>query len=152
MPRVIVGSFAGVASPADTFSPLVGAELTLPPGTDERIPLETGYEYGLLVARGSAEVDGEPAEFGTLRYLGWGRDAVSVSTTQGATMLLLGGEPLAEELLMWWNFVGRDHEEIVAARDDWEAGRRFGAVPGDPHGRLPAPPLPGVRMKPRPSR
>ena len=22
---------------------------------------------------------------------------------------------------MWWNFVGRDHDEIVAAREDWMA-------------------------------
>jgi len=54
--------------------------------------------------------------------------------------------------LMWWNFVGRDHEEIVTARADWEAGQRFGAVPGDPNGPIPAPPLPNVRMKSRPSR
>ena len=40
---------------------------------------------------------------------------------------------------MWWNFVGRSHEEIAAAREDWMAGRRFGAVADDPAPPLPAP-------------
>ena len=29
---------------------------------------------------------------------------------------------------MWWNFVARDHDEIVGARQDWEAGRGSGDV------------------------
>jgi hypothetical protein len=63
--------------------------------------------------------------------------------------VLLGGEPFAEDLVMWWNFVGRSHEEIVQAREDWAAGRRFGAVVGCDHAPLPAPDLPTVRLKPR---
>jgi hypothetical protein len=51
---------------------------------------------------------------------------------------------------MWWNFVGRDHDDIVTARDDWMSGRpRFGTVRGYPGEPLPAPPLPTVRLKPR---
>ena len=40
---------------------------------------------------------------------------------------------------MWWNFVARTAEEIVAAREDWQAGRRFGEVRGYPGARLDAP-------------
>ena len=51
---------------------------------------------------------------------------------------------------MWWNFVGRDHDDIAAAREDWmRADPRFGTVHGYPGDRLPAPPLPTVRLKPR---
>jgi len=42
---------------------------------------------------------------------------------------------------MWWNFVARTTEEIVAAREDWEAGRRFGSVAAYAGERLPAPPF-----------
>ena len=42
--------------------------------------------------------------------------------------LLIGGAPFGETVLMWWNFVARTTEEIVAAREDWQAGRRFGEV------------------------
>ena len=60
---------------------------------------------------------------------------------------------------MWWNFVGRSHEEIVAFREQWQAemtataptspAARFGSVPGYDGAALPAPQLPGVRLRPR---
>jgi hypothetical protein len=51
---------------------------------------------------------------------------------------------------MWWNFVGRSHDEIAEARDAWEAGtERFGHVVGHGDERIPAPPLPGVRLTQR---
>lgn len=148
----ILGDVGGLVSPASTYSPLVAAEIRLPAGAATVLPVERDFEYAVLVADGAARVAGESVPLGALRYLGWGADAVELACDGGATLLLLGGEPLAEHLLMWWNFVGRDHEEIVAARTDWEAGRRFGTVPGDPHPRIPAPALPTVRMQPRPPR
>ena len=36
-----------------------------------------------------------------------------------AIALLLGGEPFDEEIVMWWNFIGRSHEEIVEQREAW---------------------------------
>ena len=64
--------------------------------------------------------------------------------------MLIGGEPFAEELVMWWNFVGRSHEDVVAARTEWEAGAaRFGVVPGFDGPRLSAPAMPSVRLRPR---
>ena len=61
---------------------------------------------------------------------------------------MLGGVPFGERLLMWWNFVARDGEEIARAREDWAAGR-FGQVQGYPGAPLTAPPLPGVPLRPR---
>jgi hypothetical protein len=71
-----------------------------------------------------------------------------------ARVLLLGGVPFAEELVMWWNFVGRSHQDIVAYRELWE---RHDVCFGDVAGyqgsvsRLPAPPLPNVTLRPRPA-
>lgn len=51
---------------------------------------------------------------------------------------------------MWWNFIARSHDEIVRAREDWEAASdRFGAVEGYGGRRLPAPPLPNAVILPR---
>jgi quercetin 2,3-dioxygenase len=53
---------------------------------------------------------------------------------------------------MWWNFVGRRHDEIAGYRQSWQdADERFGAVRGyrGPVVRLPAPPLPTIRLRPR---
>jgi hypothetical protein len=65
------------------------------------------------------------------------------------------GEPFGEEIVMWWNFIGRSNDDVVAAREAWDAGpERFGTVPGyvGPVDRIPAPALPGVRLKPRGNR
>jgi hypothetical protein len=61
---------------------------------------------------------------------------------------VIGGEPFGERLLMWWNFVARNGEEITQARGDWAAGR-FPEVHGYPGAPLAAPPLPPVPLKPR---
>ena len=54
--------------------------------------------------------------------------------------VLLGGAPWTEPLVMWWNFVAREHDEIVAARAAWEArDPRFGEVAGPLDLHPPAP-------------
>lgn len=50
---------------------------------------------------------------------------------------------------LWWNFIGRSHEEIETARKDWMEGPRFGEVTGYDGARLPAPQIPPVALKPR---
>ena len=148
--RVLMGSLAGATSPAATYSPLVCAELLM--GTEsQQVALEQRYEHGLIPLDGAASVDGTPVERGALRYLPPGVSELTLGTTSGPTRLLLvGGVPFDEQLLMWWNFVGRDHDEIVRFREDWHSGRRFGTVVDDDNEPLAAPELPTVRLRPRP--
>ncbi|WP_309071479.1 pirin family protein [Arthrobacter sp.] len=147
---VLVGSLAGVSSPATVYSPLVGAELTSHDGGGIELPLQETFEHAILVLEGTLTVDGESVGPGPLAYLGTGRSVLRADASSGARWVLLGGEPFTEELLMWWNFVGRSHEEIAQAREDWENGHpRFGTVHGHGRERIPAPALPGVRLTPR---
>jgi redox-sensitive bicupin YhaK (pirin superfamily) len=143
---VILGRFAGQESPAVAYTPIVGAQVTVS-GRAE-LPLEPGFEHAVLGLDGALTVAGTPLPTDGLVYLADGTSAVTVSGT--GRLLLIGGEPFDEELVMWWNFVGRSHEEIAAARADWTAGARFGSVPGPEGTPLPAPELPGVRLRPRP--
>jgi hypothetical protein len=89
-----------------------------------------------------------------LGYLPPGSATVELANlaSEPARILLLGGAPFEEDIVMWWNFVGRSHEEIVAFRQAWEGELdQFGRVEGyagTPR-RLPAPPLPNARLKPR---
>jgi redox-sensitive bicupin YhaK (pirin superfamily) len=146
---VVVGSLGGVRSPALVHTPLVGAEVLMPAGTRTRLPLEPAFEYAVLVMTGAADVDGGALMPGSLLYLGRGRSEVVLRGTEESRLFLLGGEPFDEPLVMWWNFVGRTHEEIVEAREDWAAGSgRFGVVPGGEE-PLPAPGLPTTRLMPR---
>ena len=152
---VLVGDFAGERSVATTHTPLVGVDLELAPGSDVEIPLEPGFEYGLLVASGAAEVEGAPIATGAMLYLGTERQSLRLrggATVDGSPtrLMLLGGEPFEERIVMWWNFVGRSGEEIADYAEQWNAeSDRFGAVLGYDGNRLEAPPLPPVPLKAR---
>jgi len=148
---VLMGELAGVESPATTYSPLLGAELALSGGATVTLPLRSDFEHGLLLLDGAATTVGVDLDPEALVYLGSGRDELELSAATDSRLLLLGGAPFTDELVMWWNFVGRSHEEIATARADWERmdGRRFGIVPGHDGERVPAPELPSVRLAPR---
>ncbi|MFJ4223946.1 pirin family protein [Microbacterium sp. NPDC089695] len=146
---VVLGEFDGTTSPATVHTPIVGAEIAVAAGSTVRLPLRSDWEHGLMLVEGDAVVSQHPMELNDMLYLGDARDAVEVSSANGALLFLVGGEPFESEIVMWWNFAGRTHEEIVSARDDWEAASdRFGVVEGHDV-RIPAPPLPDVRLMPR---
>ncbi|PWD51787.1 pirin [Serinibacter arcticus] len=158
---VFLGEHDGGASPATVHSPILGAQIELDAGADVEIPLRADFEHAVQLIDGAARVAGEDLGEGPLLYLGTGRTSLRLEALQapttgrhGATrLLLIGGEPLREDLLMWWNFVGRTHEEVVAARADWSdrerREERFGHVVGHGEELIPAPPLPNVRLTPR---
>jgi hypothetical protein len=156
--RVLVGSLAGEVSPASGFTPLLGAELTLAPGSTATIPLERGFEHGLLVVQGSLLAGGKAVPTRALAHLGRGPDSVELTADAAArsetVVMLLGGEPFAEDVVMWWNFVARSHEEIVALREAWNGvgpdwfPPRFGEVKGFAGDRTLAPAMPPVTLRP----
>jgi quercetin 2,3-dioxygenase len=138
---VLVGSVGDAVSPARQDTPLVGADLRVPAGEIE-LPLDPSYEHALVVLSGALLVEGRLVERTRTAYLGIGRSTVGLASPEGARVLLLGGEPFGEELLMWWNFVGRSRDEMVTATSEWESGsERFGQV-RTALSRVPAPSLP----------
>jgi quercetin 2,3-dioxygenase len=146
---VFVGSLAGVRSPALMFSEITGAELAAVRDASGTIPLAPAHEHVIFAAAGSAEVAGTMLRPGQLLYLDTGTERVAVSAPAGSKVFLLGGVPLGETLLMWWNLVARTPDEIAAAAEDWRAGR-FGPVAGYDGPPLPAPPLDVGRLIRRP--
>ena len=149
---VFVGSMDGLTSPAHVHTPLLGADVKIDAGSAADLPLVPGFEHAVLVLEGSLEVAGTPHAPSGLLYLGDGRDSVELRSVPGARVLLLGGAPFAHDLVMWWNFVGRDHADIAQARADWESpdrAERFGLVQGHGELRIPAPELPNIRLQPR---
>jgi redox-sensitive bicupin YhaK (pirin superfamily) len=147
--RLILGTVDGTTSPGTTYTPIVGADLSLARGADVRLPLEPDFEYAVLSMSGEAHVDGVPVLPGSMLYLGCGRTELPLRAESDASLMLLGGEPFEEELVMWWNFIGRSTEDIAQARSDWMTGSRFGEVVGYDGAPLRAPELPPVPLKPR---
>jgi redox-sensitive bicupin YhaK (pirin superfamily) len=152
--RVFLGTLAGTTSPVPTATPLLGAEVLLEPHGEVLLEVDPGFEHGVLVDLGPVRLDGVELGRAELGFVGTGNRRLVLTNPTAATarVVLLGGEPFEEPLVMWWNFVGRSHEEIVAFRDQWQAGSdRFGRVEGyvGATQHLPAPPLPNARIRPR---
>lgn len=139
--RVFSGTIGGVTSPAPHHSPILGTDLEIHPGGALEVPLEPSWEHSVQVLRGTVFLEGEALGSEQLHYLGPGRSSVILSSTAGARVLLIGGPPFPETILMWWNFVARTADEIAAAREDWQHHRRFGGVKAYSGARLDAPPL-----------
>ena len=106
------------------------------------VPLESTYEYALVVANGSVEIEGVVVAPGALAYLGAGRDEIRFESNGVSRALLIGGVPFDERLFMWWNFVARSQEEISEAWRAWASGdERFGRV-ASPFDRIEVSPPP----------
>jgi redox-sensitive bicupin YhaK (pirin superfamily) len=152
--RVFLGEVAGTRSPVHTFTPLLGAQVDLVPGATVTFDVDRSFEHGVLLDQGSVEAGAATLEVADLWYQSPGHDSLTL-TNRGvgpARVLLLGGPPFGEQLVMWWNFVGRSHDDIAQYRQLWQdQDERFGAVSGYPGGWLPAPPLPNARLRSRPS-
>ncbi|GGL62819.1 hypothetical protein GCM10010129_03040 [Streptomyces fumigatiscleroticus] len=150
--RVFLGSLAGHTSPVRTFTPLLGAEILLPPHATLTLAVDPDFEHGLLVDQGQVRLAGTPLRPAELGCPAPGTDTLTLVNESGdaARTVLLGGTPFEEEIVMWWNFIGRDHEDIARAREEWQnSSDRFGAVEGYPGERLPAPALPNATIMPR---
>ena len=119
-----------------------------------------GHEHGFLCDTGSLAVGGAVAQPGEIVFQPAGASAITLepSPSEPTRVLVLGGKPFGEQLVMWWNFIGRSHEEVVAFREEWQRQRadrtpgapgRYGAFPDVWEHTLPAPELPSVRLRSR---
>lgn len=118
--RVIAGRAYGLVSPVPVLSPQYYVHADLAPGT--ALPLPDEYpERAAYVVSGSVAVDGSTHAAGKLLVFGPG-DAPVLRATDGATVMLLGGEPVGPRYLDW-NFVSSSRERIEQAKADWRAGR-----------------------------
>ena len=138
---VFAGTLWSATSPAKHFSPLVGADLQVHARHSLTVPIERDHEHAVLILSGDCTLEKQTLAPGVLYYLGTQRTDLTFGSGEGARILLIGGVPFPETILMWWNFVARTPDEIRTARGDWEAHRRFGDVPAYQGPRLAAPEL-----------
>jgi len=161
--RVFAGTFLGATSPATVHWQVFGAQLSLESTEAVILPLNPAEELAILPLTGSIEVDGAHVESGQLYYLPAGKSqCVMQAHRDGTAALVIGGLPFDEPLVMWWNFIGRSHEEVVEMRELWNARgaddallthashERFGMVfPDNVGGWIPAPELPNLTLHAR---
>ncbi|WP_392508251.1 pirin family protein [Naumannella halotolerans] len=160
--KVFLGELLGARSPVTTHSPVLGAEIRLDPGAVVDLAIDPGFEHGVLVDSGEIAVENVAVPSAAIGYTGIGLSELRIENRSDfpGRVVLLGGAPFGEEIVMWWNFVGRSHDEIAEARREWQAGSdRFGVVEGyvgaggpganaQGMSRLPAPQLPAGNSAP----
>ena len=163
--RVFIGELLDQVSPVDTHTTdLLGAELVISPEETITLDVRPDFEYAVLAENTEVTVNSAPTPHRALAYIPVGSDTLEITAgTEEARVLLLGGVPLGEQIVMWWNFIGRTHEEILEYRRRYQAEMGFDPVhpddigkpalfghfpPGEPD-PLPAPTMPTSRLLPR---
>lgn len=142
---LLIGEHDGQRAPTLHFSPILGLDLHAPAGGQITLSLDPAFEHGLFPLQGETVVANDPLAPEQLLYLPPGNRTLELTLRPGARLLLIGGEPLAQPLQIWWNFVSFDRQAIRTAAADWERGDpRFGEVRGYAGPRLKAPPLAGL--------
>jgi redox-sensitive bicupin YhaK (pirin superfamily) len=146
--RVLAGSAFGQTSPAEVYSPLVGLDLAASGPASISVPLSASFEHAALVLSGAASIEDQELTPDTLLYLGSARERLAIRCEAAARIMLVGGVPFGEDILLWWNFVARNAQEMEEAARDWNTGQRFGAVHRSPSPPLSAPEVTGLHLRP----
>lgn len=137
--QLFAGNFDNIPAPAPYHSEILGIEIRVHPHQTMTLSLNPQFEHAALLLEGVCSFEDQSLSKSTLYYLGICREALEITSSTGCRLLLIGGLPFPEKILMWWNFVARTPEEILQAREDWEANRRFGEVKNSGLERLAAP-------------
>ena len=139
--NILAGEFSETISPVKVYSPLVGLELHALTDTTTILPLNPNFEYGILPLIGAVEAAGQSIDIDTLLYSACEQSNLPIQMKKGSRVLIIGGEPFKEDILIWWNFVARTKAEMAEAVNAWNDHTEFGEVTGYQGDRLSAPVL-----------
>jgi len=126
--HVIAGTAFGETSPVETFSGTLYVAAGFAPGSAVALDAEH-EERGVYLVEGDLSIDGMPLDEQTMAVLVPG-ETVTLASTNGARVMLLGGEKLPGERFIEWNFVASSRERIEAAKAAWTS-QEMGHVPGE---------------------
>jgi redox-sensitive bicupin YhaK (pirin superfamily) len=125
--NVIAGTFNGVTGPAQTYTPVTVANLNLNAGAQLTTSTPANYNTALLVIKGSAEVNGQPAPNHSFVLFANQGEEIEIKTTESTTLLLLSGEPINEPIAAYGPFVMNTKEELIESINEAHSGK-FGIL------------------------
>ena len=126
--RVIAGRYEDIVGPAHTFSPLNVWDLQLNQSQEITLHQPAGWSTALVVLEGEVVVNGEgSAREGQLVVLSQKGEALHLSASSNAKVLLMAGEPLQEPIVGYGPFVMNTKAQIAEAVRDFNSGR-FGQI------------------------
>ena len=122
--RVIAGAWGEAKGPARTFSPITMLDVALAAGRTAELPQPEGWTTLVVVASGSASVNGaDPVTGPAVVTLSTAGEGVTVQAGSDAKLLLLSGEPIDEPVVGYGPFVMNSQQQIVQAINDFNSGR-----------------------------
>ena len=147
--RVIAGEVGGHRGPGSTHTPITLIHASVSPGARLQLPWNTSFNVLIYVLAGAGRVgtEGRPVHDGQLVTFGRGDwfevrgNDLQDSAIPTLELLILGGQPIREQVAAYGPFVMNTKAELGQAFEDFEAGR-FGQIPPDalmPHVPDPAP-------------
>jgi hypothetical protein len=145
--RLLIGEYGNDRSEASFEHPAMGLDLQLDSTT--AVQTRPEFEYGIAPIDKPVRVEDAIVEPGSIAVVPPGYRQLRFESRSGpARLMMLGGQPLGEEVKMWWNFVARSEDEITSAWRDWQSRNtdRFGDVPSGLE-RIEAPRPPWLRLR-----
>ncbi len=126
---LVAGQGFGRTSPLPVHSPLFLLELKASEASIFETQSELKGELGVLIVSGEVSCEQETISAGNT-IVSENAENLTFTLSNGAHIMLFGGEAFSEERHLFWNFCSSSKELIEEAKLDWEH-KRFPKVPGD---------------------
>ncbi|MBX8814086.1 pirin family protein [Pseudochrobactrum algeriensis] len=140
--RLMIGDMHGLKSDVPTYSETLYADVFIEAGGKFHLPA-VQEERAIYILSGAVRIAGEVFTDNQLLAFRQGDDIVIEAVPQnfaseGAQIMVFGGEAMDSRRYIWWNFVSSSKERIEQAKEEWRS-RRFDIVPGDAEEFIPLP-------------
>ena len=94
-------------------TPLCGADLSFAAGADVVLAVEEGFEYGIFVVAGAVVAESTTVGVDSAALSRYQPTKPPHSKPARRPRDHARRRAFAEDIVMWWNFIGRSHQEIV---------------------------------------
>jgi redox-sensitive bicupin YhaK (pirin superfamily) len=125
--EIIAGEYKGIKGPASTFTPMHVYNARLKKGANIEINFPADYNTGLLVAEGSARINGANAPADHFVLFQNDGEMIQIEATENCILLILSGKPINEPIAQYGPFLMNTWEELEQALEDVNAGK-FGVL------------------------
>ena len=120
---VIAGESLGTRASIDTRTPIMYLHVRLAAGASFTQAIPETYNAFAFIVSGQAAFGDRLARENDMVLFGRDGDAVTITTENGAELLLIGGVPLDEPVARYGPFVMNSEQEIMTAVRDYQSGR-----------------------------
>lgn len=121
--RVIAGEFNSKKGPAHTFTPINLWDVRLNAGAVQNFEMPKDHSTLVFVLDGTVKLGtGEEIGAAEIAALDTSADVFTLTASENAKILILGGEPIREPIMGYGPFVMNTKQQILEAMEDFNQG------------------------------